>query len=257
MSNWNPWHGCHKISAGCKNCYVYRQDIVFGKDSNVVIKTSNFDLPLKKDKKGKYKIQNNKNGFVYTCLTSDFFIEDADKWRNDIWKMIKFRRDLNFFIITKRVDRFNECIPSDWNEGYENVIIGCTVENQQMADYRLPIFLNLPIKKKIIVCSPLLEKIDLKRYLNSSIINVGVGGESGQNARICDYEWVLNIRNQCIDYNIDFYFIQTGTHFKKGDKIYCIPRKVQKLQAQKAGIDTAKPFSVDENFKDCELIKWF
>ena len=44
---WNPWHGCHKISPGCKNCYVYRQDFNFKKDSSVVTKNADFDLPLR------------------------------------------------------------------------------------------------------------------------------------------------------------------------------------------------------------------
>ena len=50
---WNPWHGCHKCSPGCLNCYVYYLDSKHGKDSNIVTKSkTNFDLPLKKDRKG-------------------------------------------------------------------------------------------------------------------------------------------------------------------------------------------------------------
>ena len=45
MQSWNPWHGCHKISEGCQNCYVYRTDSRYGKDSGKVEKTSNFDMP--------------------------------------------------------------------------------------------------------------------------------------------------------------------------------------------------------------------
>ncbi|MEN6339375.1 MAG: DUF5131 family protein, partial [Clostridiaceae bacterium] len=33
--NWNPWHGCHKYSAGCQNCYVYRMDDRHGKDAGI------------------------------------------------------------------------------------------------------------------------------------------------------------------------------------------------------------------------------
>ena len=57
MPTWNPWHGCDKISAGCLNCYVYRRDEEFGKDSSLVTQTSSFDLPLKKNRKGEYKLQ--------------------------------------------------------------------------------------------------------------------------------------------------------------------------------------------------------
>ena len=258
MLSWNPWHGCHKISAGCKNCYVYRQDSVFGKSSNIINKNADFDLPLRTDKKGKYKLQNNKDGYIPTCMTSDFFLEEADKWRNDTWKMIKYRNDLNFFIITKRIERFENCIPNDWGEGYKNVIVACTVENQDRADYRLPIYLNLPLKRKVIICSPLLEKINLRDYLDSTVVNVGVGGESGDQGRVCEYEWVLDIRNQCIECNTDFYFKQTGSHFKKNGKLYNIPRNLQIIQAKKANIDVINNRRMfEDSQKECEEIKWF
>ena len=49
---WNAWHGCHKISAGCQNCYMFRRDAKYGKDSIVVTKTANFRLPVMKKKDG-------------------------------------------------------------------------------------------------------------------------------------------------------------------------------------------------------------
>lgn len=51
MTNWNPWHGCTKISPGCYHCYVYRRDSEFGKDASLVTKTKAFDLPIKKTAK--------------------------------------------------------------------------------------------------------------------------------------------------------------------------------------------------------------
>ena len=95
MGIWNPWHGCKKYSSGCLNCYVYRRDSQFGKDSSVVTKTKDFDLPLKKKRTGAYQLSPD-DGPVYTCMTSDFFINEADQWRGEIWKMIKLRSDLDF-----------------------------------------------------------------------------------------------------------------------------------------------------------------
>lgn len=236
MQSWNPWHGCHKISEGCQNCYVYRTDSRYGKDSGKVEKTSNFDMPLHRNKSGEWKLQN--DGFaVATCLTSDFFIDEADQWRSDIWQIIKRRRDLDFFIITKRIHRFYERLPEDWGNGYDNVIIGCTCECQRTADFRLPIFLEAPIKHKVIICSPLIEEINLSEYLNERIEQVSAGGESGENARICKYEWILSIREQCIEKNVDFHFHQTGAKLMKDGVLYRIPRKYQHLQAKKAGIN--------------------
>lgn len=134
MAIWNPWHGCKKISPGCYNCYVYRRDAEFGKDSSIVKKTAAFDLPLKRNRKKEYKLQPEEEP-VYTCMTSDFFIEQADAWRQEAWAMIKERSDLHFVIITKRIHRFARCIPADWGDGYGNVTICCTCENQSRADY--------------------------------------------------------------------------------------------------------------------------
>ena len=53
--------------------------------------------------------------------------------------MIKERQDLEFMILTKRIDRFYESLPEDWGEGYDNVYLGCTVEIQEIADYPIVI----------------------------------------------------------------------------------------------------------------------
>lgn len=235
-ASWNPWHGCTKISPGCENCYVYGMDKLYNRDSALVVKNKSFDLPVRKNKKGDYKIPG--GSVVYTCFTSDFFHPDADGFRDDVWAMIKRRNDLCFLIITKRIDRFKDCVPSDWGRGYNNVHISCTVENQDMADYRLPIFLKSKIAVKSITCSPLIENINLTPYLNSSISMVTVGGESGPNARICKYSWVLNIKNQCAEKNISFKYHQTGARLLKDGRVYFIKRKYQHSQAHKADIDS-------------------
>jgi len=235
LAIWNPWHGCHKISAGCLHCYVYRTDSKFAKDSSIVTKTANFDLPIKRNRAKEYKLLN--EDIVYTCFTSDFFLDDADDWRLDVWRMIRERSDLHFLIVTKRIHRFKVNLPEDWEDGYDNVSICCTVENQEMANYRLPIFMTLPIKHRSIICEPLLGKIDLSSFLNSSIKQVVVGGESGNEARVCDYDWVLDIRRQCMDAKVAFHFKQTGARFNKDGKVYRIERKFQHSQASKAKID--------------------
>ena len=235
MAQWNPWHGCRKISDGCQNCYVYRIDASFDRDASAITKTTAYNLPLKKSCNGKYKLMPGET--VYTCFTSDFFLEEADNWRIAAWQMIQYRSDLHFFIITKRINRFEVNLPTDWGDGYPNVTIGSTCENQERADYRLPIFLKLPIRHKIIICEPLLEKINLSQWLKPSIENVIAGGESGIEARICDYEWVYDIRTQCSEMKIPFHFKQTGAKFVKDGRLYNIKRQDQHLQAAKAGID--------------------
>ena len=198
-------------------------------------KTGNFNLPVKRKRDKSWKIESGK--VVFTCFTSDFLLKDADEWRKECWKMIKERCDLWFYFFTKRIDRFMDCIPDNWGDGYENVLVGCTVENQQMADYRLPIFKTLPIKHKSIIMSPLIGPVVLSSYLDESIEEVSVGGESGLEARPCNYDWVLSLREQCIKAGVPFRFHQTGASFIKDGKMYRVPRKFQLSQAHKANID--------------------
>ena len=75
LAGWNPWHGCHRISEGCRHCYVFRMDSHYGRISDAVHKNRDFDLPVRKNRDGSYKIPSGEE--VYTCFTSDFFLEDA------------------------------------------------------------------------------------------------------------------------------------------------------------------------------------
>lgn len=241
-TGWNPWHGCTRISSGCKHCYVYRQDEMYGAAvSSQCRRTSSFDLPIRRRRDGSWKIPS--GSVVYTCFTSDFLLEDADPWRQECWNMIRRRSDCFFIFFTKRIDRLAGCLPGDWGEGYDNVMIGCTVENQDRADYRLPIFRALPIKHRAVIAAPLLGPLDIAQYLDGEIEEVSVGGESGAEARWCDFDWVLDIRRQCVEKGVPFCFHQTGTHFIKDGRQYNIPREYQKSQARKAGID----FRMTEN----------
>lgn len=232
---WNPWHGCTKYSEGCRNCYAYRQDEMFGRDSTICKKTNDFNLPIKKDRRGNYKVPS--GSLIMTCFSSDFLLSDADSWRDECLEMMKTRSDCMFYFFTKRIERLNFSVP-------DNVIVGCTCENQKMVDYRLPIFKKLNIKYKTIILAPMLEKMDISKYLGSDIYEVNVSGESGssqqiraQQIRALNYDWVLDIRNQCIKANVNFGFHQTGARFIKDGKEYLIERKYQLSQAKKANID--------------------
>jgi protein gp37 len=239
MPMWNPWHGCHKISAGCRHCYVYREDAAFGTTvpTAEVRKTSSFNMPLRLDRRKQLKFPSGTEFAL--CFTSDFLIEEADGWRHEIWDIIRRRPDCRFFFFTKRIERLARCLPDDWGEGYDNVAIGCTVENQDRCDARLPVFLSLPIRRRIIVAAPLLEKINLTAYLDSRLVDeVSVGGESGKYARPLDYDWVLDLHRQCVEKGIPFCFHQTGSYIIKDSRMYRIPREHQHSQARKAGLNT-------------------
>lgn len=234
MAIWNPWHGCHRHSAGCKYCYIHKGDVKRGIDTESIAQTSRFYAPIERNKSGEYKMKAGQ--LVYLCFSSDFLIEEADLWRKECWEMIKERQDMRFLFLTKRIERFSKCMPEDWEDGYDNVTIGCTIENQIIADYRLSIFSELPIKHRNIICQPLLEEVNIENYLKDVELVV-VGGESDRNARPLNYEWVLNIRQQCITTNTSFEFRQCGTHFIKEDKLYTLKTKDLCQQAKKANIN--------------------
>ena len=244
-ASWNLWHGCTRVSPGCAHCYVFRRDAEYGKDTTVVTKTGAFRKPVQRlrsgPRKGEYKYP--PGTVFYTCFTSDFFHPDADAWRPEAWRMIRERSDCSFFMVTKRPERILDSLPADWLEsgGYGNVEISCTCENQAMADRRLPAFLELPVPNKSITHEPMLERIDIRPYLSrygSVIRSVSCGGESGPDARICDFDWVLDVHAQCLEYGVPFFYHQTGARLRKNNKIYQIPREHQHSQAPKADLDT-------------------
>ena len=84
----------------------------------------------------------------------------------------------------------------------------------------------------------MLEQIDIEKYLQSGKIDqVTCGGESGDTARPCHYDWILNTREQCLRTNTPFYFKQTGARFVKDGRLYLIKRKNQIPQARKTDIN--------------------
>ena len=82
--------------------------------------------------------------------------------------------------------------------------------------------------------------------LGKEIESVSCGGESGPDARICDYGWVLNTHLQCVEYGVPFHFHQTGAKLRHHGKIYEIPRDQQHEQARKAGLDYGGGLEIPE-----------
>lgn len=234
---WNPWHGCIKCSEGCQNCYMYFLDRVRDRDGAEIYRTkSGFDYPLKRDRQGNFKIRSGEQ--IRVCMTSDFFLEEADEWREEAWTIMKRRSDVKFFLLTKRPQRVRECLPKNWGDGWDNIFFNVTCENQKRADERIPILLSLPFKHKGIMCAPLIGSVTIEKYLKyGQIEQVVCGGENYDGARPCDFDWVKTLRRECEEHNVTFCFIETGTMFVKDGKKYYIPKKsVQSEMAYKSGM---------------------
>ncbi|MCR5537317.1 MAG: phage Gp37/Gp68 family protein [Succinivibrio sp.] len=232
---WNPWHGCRKCSEGCQNCYMYYLDALHDKDGSQIYRTkAGFRYPLAKDRSGQYKVRSGE--MLRVCMTSDFFLKEADQWREDAWQIIRQRPDVKFFLLTKRPERVAQNLPWNWDEGWENVMLNVSCENQRRADERIPILLDLPFKHKGVMCAPYLGRVSLKDYLPSGKIEqVLCDGENYGGARPCHYEWVTALRAECVAYDVTFVFCGTGRNFVKDGRTYRLEGSLSSEQAYKSG----------------------
>ncbi len=235
---WNLWHGCHKCSIGCDNCYMFTNDKMYGvpERSSTVARTHDFNKPLKKDRKGNYKYP---AGYSLTLnMTSDTFVEEADEWRDEMWDIIRKRPDIIFIILTKRVHRISECLPDDWNDGYDNVDLSITCENQDTFDKRWPIYRDIPAKHKGLHLTPLLGPIDITPALESGQIEeVFLGGECFSGRRPCHYEWIKDISMMCEKYKVNLFVDSVGSVYVKDGVTTKIRSSAdQCLEAYKTGL---------------------
>ena len=234
---WNPWHGCKRCSEGCQNCYMYFLDAQRGKDGGKIFRTkAGFRYPLSKDREGRWKVKSGE--MLRVCMTSDFFLEEADQWREEAWDIIRQRPDVKFFLLTKRPERVADHLPADWGQGWEHVMFNVTCENQRRADERVPLLLSLPFRHKGIMCAPFIGPVSIRDYLPSGQIEqVLCDGENYGGERPCHYEWVKSLRDECAAYDVTFVFCGTGRRFVKDGKLYRIEGSgVQSRQAYLSGL---------------------
>lgn len=176
---WNPWQGCHKISEGCKNCYMFRDKKRYGQEASVVVrsKDATFNKPFHWKEPAK----------VFVCSWSDFWIKEADEWRKDAYDIMAKTPHLTYLLLTKRPDR----MPNIWAD---NQWIGVTVEDSE-NDWRIDLLRWKIAPVKFLSMEPLIGDVG---GLNLTGIDwVIVGAESGPSRRSCKIEWVKSIVEQC------------------------------------------------------------
>ena len=236
--SWNPWHGCHKVSEGCVNCYMFVGNESRGiKDSDVVRRSSTyFTAVTDRRRDGSYKVPS--DTVVMTTMSGDFFIEEADQWRNEAWDMISRRRDLTFMILTKRPERIAGCLPPDWGGGYPNVWLCVTAENQKRCEERIPILSSVECARRCVFVSPMLSEVDVSGLISDGRIHdVMCGGEYGKGCRPCRYEWVLSLRDQCAKAGIKFHWHNSGEILIKGGREYRLNLGEQMSVCRSADLD--------------------
>jgi protein gp37 len=222
-ATWNPWYGCHKVSAGCKNCYMYRDMARTSFNPHIVTRAKDrtFFAPLE------WKVPEK----VFTCSWSDFFIEEADPWRADAWEIIKKTPMITYQILTKRPERIEHNLPFEFylNGLPVNVWLGVSAENQEEFDARWPVLESVAhtLRATITFLSlePLLGPIDMEGWLEETDLGdedhqrwqvipdwIITGGESGPEDKIrkADPQWFLDIQRQCQEAGIAFFHKQNG-----------------------------------------------
>ncbi|MDF2499371.1 MAG: hypothetical protein K0Q77_85 [Anaerosporomusa subterranea] len=231
---WNPITGCTKISPGCHNCYAERmakrlQAMGQERYRNGFKPTCHMEV-LEEP----FRWQKPKRIFV--CSMSDLFHEDVPfEFIAKVWEVFyecgpckRTFNDHTFLVLTKRPERMLEF--SIWYRkekympiNYSNVWLGVTAENQEQADIRIPILLQIPAEKRFVSVEPMLGSIVINQYLphyprlfserngfKNFLDWVICGGESGPGARPVHPAWVRGLRDQCQTTGVPFLFKQWG-----------------------------------------------
>jgi len=236
--SWGPWIGCTKVSEGCLHCYGERDMKRYGRDPHTVTRTSKatFNAPLR------WK----EPGFVFVCPWSDFFHVAADDWRREAWDIMRATPHLTYLVLTKRPERMRFILfPIDWDEGWPNVWLGVTAENQKRARERLPLLLAVPAARRFVSCEPLLSSICLEEampcryYCDPAVGHVDhslrgidwviAGGESGKDRRFAMMHWFRQLRDECQSKDVPFFLKQ----MEVGGQLVKMPKLDGKVWAER------------------------
>jgi protein gp37 len=203
-ATWNPWQGCHHVSPGCDNCYMFAQKRQYGKDPERVVRSkTTFNAPLR------WK----EPALVFTCSWSDFFIAEADAWRGEAWSIIEQTPHLTYQILTKRPSRIKTHIP--WTDvPWRNVWLGVSVESRKYL-YRIDVLRTVNARLRFLSLEPLLEDLD-----GLDLAGIGwviVGGESGPGRRPFQINWLKRIAELCGREGVPL-FVKQDTAFRAGQQ---------------------------------------
>jgi protein gp37 len=234
--SWNPVSGCTPISEGCQNCYAKRMaNRLRGRCGYPADEP--FKVTLHKDRLEE-PLRWKKPRRVFVCSMGDLFHEDVSRWmRFEVMDIILQAKQHTFLILTKRPANMKEFFEWYYSkagrtiETIKNLWLGVTAENQQRADERIPILLQIPAAVRFVSVEPMLGPVDLslsdgvdlsvsvgtglkpgKSYLINSLDWVICGGETGPGARPMRLNWVRSLRDQCQTAGISFFFKAWGEY---------------------------------------------
>ncbi|MPZ14352.1 MAG: DUF5131 family protein [Chloroflexi bacterium] len=196
----NPWIGCTKVSPGCDDCYA---EVLNNRFHHV--DGWGISAPRKRTSPANWRkpIAWNREALaegvrlrVFCASMADVFdAQVPEEWRADLWALIRATPALDWQLLTKRTNRIEKCLPSDWGDGWPHVWLGASVETASHT-WRLDHLVRIPAIVRFVSVEPLLGPVDLRSWLQS-IDWVIVGGESGAHFRPMDIRWMESIAAQC------------------------------------------------------------
>ncbi len=270
-ATWNPVVGCTKVSAGCDNCYAERMaGRLAAMEYSRICNTTGLPIPVAGESGGRYNLvvgtDNKWNGkvvcdesaleiplhrrkprMIFVCSMSDLFHKSVP------FEFIKKVRQVaidcpqhTLQFLTKRPEIALEF--TQWLAGHDDISIaewprncwlGVTAENQEQADKRIPILLQIPAAVRFVSIEPMLGAVDLEyikdytkpnkftkyeriyslsgersclghKMTEEKIDQVIVGGESGPGARPMPPDCARGVRDQCVAAGVPFFFKQWG-----------------------------------------------
>ena len=242
-ATWSPVTGCAPISEGCQNCYAQRMaNRLRGRCGYPA--DDPFRVTLHPERLGE-PLRWRKPSRVFVCSMGDLFHPDVQPiWLSMIFNVIRECPQHTFMVLTKRPEIALEHLGNAMLQPYfglPNLWIGVTAENQQRADERIPILLEIPAAVRFVSVEPMLGPVDLSKWLGGTwycetcectvdpefvpfseihypcenyldfipgIDWVICGSESGPNHRKTKIEWIRDLREQCISANVPFFLKQ-------------------------------------------------
>jgi protein gp37 len=209
----NPWWGCVKVSPACKYCYAELMAKRYGHQvwginaDRRTLSDKTWALPKKWNAAAAAA---GKRARVFCASMADVFEDrrDLDVHRQRLWKLIETTPHLDWLLLTKRPEHIASLTP--WGAEWPgNVWIGTTVENQKIAEERLPHLAALPAAVRFISAEPLLGPLDITPWAHD-LDWVITGGESGGKSRPSSPSWFVGLMDQCLGAGIAFHFKQWG-----------------------------------------------
>ncbi len=233
----NPWWGCVRVSPGCQNCYAellakrYGHDVWGKQVGRRFLSENHWKQPISWNRQA---TQEGRRHRVFCASMADVF-EDSPTLtepREKLWELIDKTSMLDWLLLTKRPENMLRLAP--WQHQWpQNVWAMTTVENQEYANKRIPLLLEVPAVVRALSVEPLIGRIDISKWLGK-IDWVIVGGESGGKARPPQPEWVRWLRDQCLEASVPFFFKQWGS-WKPSDKDQLSVTPMQRASKKNAG----------------------